>query len=277
LSERVDNFRKRRARLQPEVDAEGNLELDFQPDDKSRDPSFLDDALETPTEKRRGLDLEMGDSEVAEQENPPREILPLDEPADEKMQLDIAGPEPEEVSLGEPDVKSLPLEILIGSPTETSHRTDRVGGGLYLAPLGRRFVAGLTDLLVLAAGAMVFGIIFWRFCGRVSAIPLNLAVLGLVAVILVFAYFAVFTAVAAATPGLLWMGCEIRNLRGAYPTSREALWRAFGVLVSSAPLMLGFLWALLDANELTWHDHMSATAVTLGHVALGPEEVRTQG
>ena len=40
LSERVENFRKRRARLQPEADSAGNLELDFESPDNTRGSSF---------------------------------------------------------------------------------------------------------------------------------------------------------------------------------------------------------------------------------------------
>ena len=82
------------------------------------------------------------------------------------------------MSLGEPLAKSPPMEILVGSPTETAPEEEEGAEGIYLAPLGRRFLAGLTDALVLILGAAVFGIIFWRFCGRLSLVPLNIAVLG---------------------------------------------------------------------------------------------------
>jgi uncharacterized RDD family membrane protein YckC len=98
-------------------------------------------------------------------------------------------------------------------------------------------------------------------------VPLNIAVLGLVAVILIFAYFGVFTAIASATPGLLWLGCEIRNLRGEHPSLSESLWRAFGVLVSMSALMVGFVWAYVDSENLTWHDRMSGTIITEAHTA----------
>ena len=45
LSERVENFRKRRARLQPDADPTGNLELDFEDPDKPEDIRSIDDAL----------------------------------------------------------------------------------------------------------------------------------------------------------------------------------------------------------------------------------------
>ena len=200
-------------------------------------------------------------------DGPSRETLSLEEPGDEMMQLDAAPAEAEEMSLGEPLAKSPPMEILVGSPTETAPEEEEGAEGIFLAPLGRRFLAGLTDALVLILGAAVFGIIFWRFCGRLSLVPLNIAVLGFVAVILIFAYFAVFTAIASATPGLLWMGCEIRNLRGGHPTVRESFWRAFGVLVSLSALMLGFVWACVDSDSLTWHDRMSGTVITEEHSA----------
>ena len=264
LSERVANFRNRRARLRPEVDSAGNLDLDFEDQDKPGDIRSLGDALETSEDKDSGFDLEIGESAVARDEDGPTlEMVPSEESGDDMMQLDDPPARVEEMSLGEPVAPSRPMEIMVDSPTTAAPEEEvEEATGIFLAPLGRRFLAGLTDAGVLLMGAAVFGIIFWRVCGRLSLAPLNIAVLGFVAVILIFAYFAVFTAIASATPGLLWVGCEIRNLRGDYPTARESFWRAFGVLVSLSALMLGFVWACFDSDGLTWHDRMSGTVIT---------------
>jgi uncharacterized RDD family membrane protein YckC len=132
-------------------------------------------------------------------------------------------------------------------------------------------MAGLTDALILIIGAALFGGIFWysmtRFCDHNSLVPFNIAILCLVAIIVTFGYFAIFTAITSATPGLLWMGCEIRNLRGEHPTLSESLWRAFGILVSLSALMLGFVWAYVDSESLTWHDRMSGTIITEASIA----------
>jgi uncharacterized RDD family membrane protein YckC len=269
LSERVDNFRKRRARLQPDADPAKNFELAFEGLDKPEDNHALDGPLRAREDGVLGIDLDIDDSALGRgMEGPSREILSLDEAGDELMQLDSAPTEAEEMSLGEPLAQSPPMEILVGSPTGSALEEDAAAAGIFLAPLGRRFLAGLTDTLVLLLGAAVFGIIFWRVCGRFSLVPLNLAVLGLVAIILIFAYFAVFTAIASATPGLLWMGCEIRNLHGVHPTLRESFWRAFGVLVSLSALMVGFIWACVDSDSLTWHDRISGTVITEEHSAV---------
>jgi uncharacterized RDD family membrane protein YckC len=262
LSERVETFRKRRARLQPDTDPAGNLELDFGGPGQPQDNSSLDDALVTE-DRDSGFDLEIGEFAAATgKERPSPENLSLDRPVDPMMEIDAASVGGEEMALGEPLEKSPPMEILVDSPLEATLEEDDREEEIFLAPIGRRFLAGLTDTLVLILGAAVFGMIFWRFCGRLSMGPLNIAVLGFVAVILIFAYFGLFTAIASATPGLLWMGCEIRNLRGGHPTVSESFWRAFGVLVSLSALMLGFVWACVDSDSLTWHDRMSGTVIT---------------
>jgi uncharacterized RDD family membrane protein YckC len=246
--------------------------LDFAGPDKLGDIRSIGDALETSEDRDSGFDLEIGGSATTRDEGGlTLEMVPLEESDDDMMQLDAPPARVEEMSLGEPVAPSRPMEILVDSPTTAAPEEEEgeveEATGIFLAPLGRRFLAGLTDAVVLLMGAAVFGIIFWRVCGRLSLVPLNIAVLGFAAVILIFAYFAVFTAIASATPGLLWMGCEIRNLQGDYPTARESFWRAFGVLVSLSALMLGFVWACFDSDGLTWHDRMSGTVITEGQNA----------
>jgi len=58
------------------------------------------------------------------------------------------------------------------------------------------------------------------------------------------------------------MGLEVRTLDGASPTATDSVLRAVGYLVSTSALMLGFVWALVDSDGLTWHDRMSGTCVT---------------
>jgi uncharacterized RDD family membrane protein YckC len=140
--------------------------------------------------------------------------------------------------------------------------------------MGRRFLAGLADALVLLVGASLFALIFWRAGGHLRLEPLNLGVLAFIAGFFILVYFGLFTALTSSTPGLLWMECEIRNLEGAHPNSHESFLRAFGYLVSIAALLLGFLWALLDSEGLTWHDRMSGTfiaAETAKSVAPAPD------
>jgi uncharacterized RDD family membrane protein YckC len=156
------------------------------------------------------------------------------------------------------------MEILVG-PTEVDPHTAASQLGLQALPvasIGRRFLAGLADGLFLLLGAGLFALIFWRAGGHLAPVPLNLIILALMAVLFLFAYFGLFTALTFSTPGQNLMGIEVRNLGGWPPVPREACLRAFGYLVSISAVMLGFLWALVDSDGLTWHDQISGTFLT---------------
>jgi uncharacterized RDD family membrane protein YckC len=269
LSDRVEKFRRRRARLQPEGESARNLELDFSEPDvypkQDFDQDFLDGALTASEAADAGDEVELGEPAIAfPSETPMGQTIVMGAPEAEVGRLETAPAEAEELSWGEPPPKAEPMEILVTPPTITSPEPEEVGG-IHIAPLGRRFLAGVTDAFVLLLGAAIFGVIFWRFCGRISMSPLNAAVLGIVAALEIFAYFWLFTALASATPGLLWVGCEIRSLGGARPSVQESFWRAVGVLVSLSALMLGFVWACVDSDSMTWHDRMSSTVITEVH------------
>ena len=263
LSERVESFRKRRARLKRGADSAGNLELDFESSGGPGEPVFVDDAAGSPEEGGPGFDLEFGDSVAPySQGAPPLETIPIEKADADSMQFGTRPAPPEEIWLGGAAPESGPMEIAVGSPGEVTEVEEEAPEGMLPAPLSRRFLAGLTDALVLVLGAALFAIIFWRSGGHMSSSSVDFAVLGVVAYIFIFAYFGLFTALTSTTPGLLLMGYEIRNLHGAYPTPRESFWRAFGVLVSLSALMLGFVWAWVDSDTLTWHDRMSGTFIT---------------
>ena len=163
------------------------------------------------------------------------------------------------------------MEIMVGSPVESTYTNEAAHESMVLAPVGARLVAGIVDALVLVVGAALFGVIFWLSGGHLSPHPLNFAVAGGMIMILILSYFGLFTALTSTTPGLSWMGFKIRNLQGLRPNPRESGWRAFGMVVSSSALMLGFIWAWVDGEGLTWHDRMSGTFITLA--AAAPEAV----
>jgi uncharacterized RDD family membrane protein YckC len=126
----------------------------------------------------------------------------------------------------------------------------------------------MLDALALLVAGGLFALIFWRAGGRLSTQPLNLCVVGFIAAFFVMAYFGLFTALTSTTPGLLWLGIEVRSLDGTFPLPTQAFWRAFGYLVSTGALMLGFVWALVDSDGLTWHDRMSGTFLGVAEAAV---------
>lgn len=132
---------------------------------------------------------------------------------------------------------------------------------IQAAPLGKRFLAGIIDSLVLAAALVIFGAIFAIAGGRIGRSTADLAVAALVAGFWIFVYFALFTAGVFSTPGQSAMGLHVCDLAGRAPGVDGALLRGFGYLISIVSLMLGFLWAAMDSDGMAWHDHISGTVL----------------
>ena len=75
-------------------------------------------------------------------------------------------------------------------------------------------------------------------------------------------YFFLFMISASQTPGMKQRQSDRRVTRKV-PRSIlcSACMRGFGYLISILPLMLGFVWAVIDPEHLTWADKVSGTYV----------------
>ncbi len=265
LSQRVENFRRRRAYLRQGPEPDPNLGFDFQATGEEGTetvPIRSGQAVQGTHE----LDVTLRTPESAEMEAPILDALPLDAGTERDSPASRAFEE-SQLPLGWARVESAPVEIVLESLPPMARSGGSPAGSLLMpqASLGRRFLAGLADTLVLLLAVVLFGLVFQRVGGHIAIRPLSILVLGCIAALFILVYFGVFTALTSSTPGLLWMGLEIRNLEGEHASPRQAAWRAFGYLVSVAGLMLGFIWALVDTDSLTWHDRISGTFLTVTH------------
>jgi len=258
LSSRVQDYRKKKSKLKrgSNVPPE-SLELDFT--GGLDEPVRFDESAERPDESPPYLELDLDDAGAPQLDR----AVNLGKLQALERELSVGEANLESSEEVSPTLHGAPMEIVVGSSEAISSLEEQSLETALMAPVVRRFLAGLSDATVLVLGVSLFGVIFWRSGGHLSPNPLNFVVLAVMGIMEVFAYFALFTALSASTPGLLWLGCEIRNLQGDCPTTRESCWRAFGVLVSLSAFMLGFIWAWVDSDSLTWHDRMSGTFITL--------------
>jgi uncharacterized RDD family membrane protein YckC len=262
LAERLQDHRRRRSRPQEGFDRSGTLDLAFE-EPAEQEPAGIVDAqlIESPETSEESFDARF----VASHESSPSvNSVPFERQVENLRVLTSAAVDAGEAQLGQAETDSGPVEIVLESPSPASRAAShrRAAGSLEVAPLGLRFAAAVVDTIVLLSGGALFSLIFWVVGGHVSVNPLNLAILGSITTLFLLAYFGIFTALSSSTPGLLWMNLEVRSLDGGAPTPRESFWRAFGYLISGASLMLGFIWAAMDGDHLTWHDHMSGTFIT---------------
>jgi uncharacterized RDD family membrane protein YckC len=261
LSQRVENFRRRRARLRKSADV--NPDLDFAAGSGDADTTPDTEEVNSP-EGELQLDFTLQDPSSHEVDVPLLDAVPLEEMQAESEASSFRQDKESQLSLEDTTVESPPAEIVLeSSPPAARSVTSPAVFRVRPAALRRRFAAGLADLLVLLSSAGLFALVFWKAGNRLSLEPLSLLVLGFIVAFFILVYFGVFTALTASTPGLLWMGIEVRNLKGDQPNVRQASWRAFGYLVSICGLMLGFIWALVDSDGLTWHDRISGTLLSI--------------
>ena len=125
-----------------------------------------------------------------------------------------------------------------------------------------RIMAGLTDIGIVAGVYLIF--LITTFTELADGISLDKRVVGIYGVgfvVLVVIYFFLFMLSASQTPGMKTRDLIVVTKDGELLSPRDACMRGFGYLVSILPLLLGFVWMLVDPEHVTWGDKVSTTYV----------------
>jgi len=69
-------------------------------------------------------------------------------------------------------------------------------------------------------------------------------------------YESLFFSLAGATPGMRCARIALCTFDGGNPTRKAMRRRMIAKLLSASLLGLGFFWAMLDEDRLTWHDRI---------------------
>lgn len=146
------------------------------------------------------------------------------------------------------------------SQSEISDERERDHQSLYpVASLGERRLAGLIDAACLLFASGGFLTLFGSLGGHFTFSKLSAAVCATALAVVYFQYFALFTIFGGTTPGMMLRGLQVVSFSGDTPTPRQMLLRSAGYMVSAATCFMGFIWAMWDEDELTWHDRFSRT------------------
>ena len=122
-----------------------------------------------------------------------------------------------------------------------------------------RFIADAIDIAIVAAIYLVFVAVTYLqmpapgFDRRTAGLYLA----GLL--VLIGVYYLLFMMSTSQTPGMKFRRLAVVTREGVPLDPISASMRGFGYFISIAPLMLGFIWAFVDPEHLTWADKVSGT------------------
>ena len=153
------------------------------------------------------------------------------------------------------------------APVAGSARYARPSEGVIYcdAPVAipaHRSIAAALDASVVLIGVGLFGAVFYLAGGQVTLNAKTIPVfLGVIVALLIF-YRLLWCLGRGDTPGMKWTRLRLVNFDGQKPNRRQRFFRLCSGALSLFAAGLGLLWALVDEETLTWHDHISKTFPT---------------
>ena len=131
-----------------------------------------------------------------------------------------------------------------------------------VAPIRLRVLGHALDFALILAGLLAFLAPLQLLAGKVVFNRFLLAG-GLAAgLVLALLYGVIFLYLAGATPAMRYLGLRLVNFDGRPASRPERLWRFLGAIASAGSFLLGFVWAAVDDERFSWHDHISKTFLT---------------
>jgi uncharacterized RDD family membrane protein YckC len=122
-----------------------------------------------------------------------------------------------------------------------------------------RLMAAAVDGSMISIGVALFLSIFFFSGGQiVFSKQSTLLYAGVIAVV-VFLYRLLWCLGNGDTPGMHFAGLRLVNFDGRPPDREQRIFRLAASVLSLVSAGLGLVWALVDEESLTWHDHISKT------------------
>ncbi len=130
---------------------------------------------------------------------------------------------------------------------------------MQVAPMEDRLMAGIVDAALVLLGFMLFVLVFAACTAHPPTGKPALATAGILLVAFFALYQWLFFAYADGTPGMRYAKIALCTFDDENPTRKSMRQRVGIVMLSTVPMGLGFLWALLDDQRMTWHDRITRT------------------
>ncbi len=127
-----------------------------------------------------------------------------------------------------------------------------------------RLMAAAADASMIAIALGLFLAIFYLSGGRFAFTKSSLMLFAGVVAAVVFLYRMLWCLGGGDTPGMRFAGLRLVDFDGRTPEREQRTVRLAASILSIVSAGLGLVWALVDEENLTWHDHISKTFPTPG-------------
>ncbi len=130
-----------------------------------------------------------------------------------------------------------------------------------------RFIAYLIDGIILGiVGGILsipFGVTYSYGYDMQYSAGFNLSPMGTIILLIIgIAYEVYFVGARGATPGKMALKLKVIGTDGRMPIGYGgAIVRFIGTIISSAVLLLGYIWIIIDKEKQGWHDKIANTYV----------------
>lgn len=125
-----------------------------------------------------------------------------------------------------------------------------------------RLIAAAVDASMITVAVGIFLAIFFISGGVMAFSKSNLPLFLGVAVLITLLYRSLWYLGGGDTPGMRFAGLKLVDFDGRAPDRDQRGMRQMASLLSVVSAGLGLVWALVDEEKLTWHDHISKTFPT---------------
>jgi uncharacterized RDD family membrane protein YckC len=140
--------------------------------------------------------------------------------------------------------------------------TASVYCGAPVAIVSHRMMAAGVDGFLSLVAMGVFLTTFKLAGAEIILAKETLPFYGMSAALILLFYRVLFCIANADTPGLRWTGLRVLDFDGRAPSCKQRWYRLLGGFVGAIAAGIGLIWAMVDEEQLTWHDHMSKTFPT---------------
>jgi len=128
--------------------------------------------------------------------------------------------------------------------------------------VSQRLYAGVIDSGLVLTAAGIFAGVSYKLLPRLVLTKPLLLTGAAIPVLLWGVYQYLFLMYGGRTAGMRAAGIRLSSFKGEAPNWRQRRSRVVGLYFSTASLMMGLLWVLVDVDKLCWHDRISQTYLT---------------